>query len=784
MFQTYLKIAWRNLYKNKSFSFINIAGLGISIAACILIGLFVYNEISFDSHIADKEDIYRLNEYVHYDGTAPQVSAATGPPIASFLSASHKEIKNYTRVFPATPDIYTSATLEYQGKRFTPGKLVCTDTSFADMFAVTIIEGDRHDFLKTQNSIVLTQSLAEFFFGKTAALSKMLAMHTTVNNRDTIIYVAVSNVIANLPETSHMQAEGLLPIPKDFEMGFLGTNYGVMLGPTYLRLQPGIKSNAFQEKLTNTIHAKNKFIDMQLQPLTQVHGKSISINYDFFNYNKIDGRYVRIFIMIALAMFVIACINFINLSIAIAGYRSKETAIKKIMGARPGQIILQVLTETFLSVFIAFVLAVLLTAFFLPSLNTVLQRRLDVNILYGPAIMGIYAIVLLVTTFLAGLYPAWLISSSAISEALKNKMAGSKSRTSLRNVLVTGQFTIAVIFIVGMIVFLRQLNFLQKKDIGYSYSQVIKFPLDMQTAGKLPVLQSELLKIKGVTDITRGYMEMGGNGALFGINYIAPGGENKQVSVNMEDAATNYVHFFGMKIIKGRDFNRENASNEYLINEILARQIGYSNPVGKQINIAGGYPPGVIIGVVKDFNYKSLHAPIEPLLISAIDYIPYWKTQLYIKVSTADLPQTLKQVDLLLKSISGNAAISFQFLDDHFKEVYHTERQAATMVGIIGGLAIIIACFGLLGLTTFIIMRRTKEIGIRKIVGASVQNIAVMLSGEFLKLIFIAILIAFPIAWVVMNKWLQSFAYRINIGTEVFLIATGIIVFITILTIS
>lgn len=780
MFKNYFKTAWRNLIRNKSYTIINIAGLGAGIAACILIGLFVYNEISFDNNVPNKAHIYRLNEYVHYNGATPQLSAAIGPPIASFLKNNHPEIENYTRVFPATPDFYSSITLEYNGKKIKTSQMACTDTSFANMFNVTIIEGDKSDFILDKNSIVLTQSLASKIFGKASALHKMLALHT---DDSTTFYAAVSNVIADLSKTSHLQVEGLLPIPHDFEEGFLGTNYGVLLGPSYLQLKPGININAFQAKLTNTIHAKNKFIDMRLQPLEQVHFKSTDINYDFFNYKKIDGKYIKIFIVIALSIFIIACINFINLTIAIAGYRGKEIAVKKIVGARRAQIIFQVLAETFLSVFIALSLSILLAAVFLPFLNNILNRELKVSSLYQPNLIGIYAIILLATTVLAGAYPAWLISSSKINLILKSKILFGHSRTTLRNVLVTGQFAIAVIFIVSLIVFVKQLSFLQSKDLGYAYDQVIKVPLDMQSAAKLPVMRSELLKIKGVNDITYGYMEMGGNGLLFGINYIAPNGESKQVSVNIENAATNYVHFFGMKIISGRDFNKDNPSNQYLINETLAKQIGYRDPVGKQINLAS-FPSGVITGVVKDFNYISLHSKVEPLLISSVSDIPSWQKQLYIKVSAAGISNTLKEVEHTLKTVSGDNNIAFQFLDEHFKEVYQSERQAGTMIAIIGGLAISIACLGLFSLAAFVIVRRTKEIGIRKVLGASVQNIVTTLSKDFIRLVIFAFIIASPIAWYAMNQWLQDFAYRIEISWWMFVLAGLMAIFIALITVS
>jgi putative ABC transport system permease protein len=778
MLKNYFTIAWRNLLRNKSYSIINIAGLGIGIAACILIGLFVYNEISFDNNIPDKTNVYRLNEYVHYEGTAPQLSAAIGPPIASFLKENHSEIEQYTRVFPATPFIYPAITLEYNGKKITANNLACVDSSFANMFGIKTIEGNKNNFILNKNSIVLTQSTANKIFGNESALNKTIAMHTN----DTTINVAVSNVIADLPKTSHLQIEGLLPMPSHFGYN-LETNYGVLMGPTYLRLKPGINIKDLEAKLTKTIHAKNTGFDMRLQPIEQVHAQSTDINYDFFNYNKIDGKYITIFIAIALAIFIIACINFINLTVAIAGYRGKEIAVRKIIGAKRFHIILQVLSEAFLSVFIAIIFSILLAAAFLPFLNNILNRELDTNILYQSNLVSVYIIILLVTTFLAGAYPAWLISSSKANEVLKSKILFSGSRTTLRNITVTGQFTIAVIFIVSPVVFLKQLQFLQNKDLGYSYNQVIKISMDAPTAGKLPLLRSELIKIKGVEDISNGYIDLGGDGMLYGIDYVAPDGGKKHISVNFENAASNYVHFFGMKIIAGNDFTKDNTANKYLINETLAKQIGYKYPVGKEINLGGG-SPGIIVGVVKDFNYSSLHSRIEPLIISSIDGFPVWENKLYVKISTAEISQTLQQVEAKLKSISGDNNIGFQFLDEHFKEVYNNERQAGIMVSIIGGLVILIACLGLFSLAAFIIVKRTKEIGIRKVLGASANNIAVMLSKNFLKLIIISILIAFPLAWWALNKWLQSFAYRIDLSWWMFAVAAFLVITVALITVG
>ncbi len=779
MIKNYFKTAWRSLVHNKSYTIINIAGLAVSITACILTGIFVYNEISFDKNLPDKDDIYRLNEYIHYDGTTPQLSAASGPPIAAFLKNNHSEIESYARVFPATPFIYPSVTFEYDGKKIKSTRVLCTDTTFAGMFNINIVEGNKSSFIQAQNSIVLSQSLASKLFGNTDALNKTLI----IVSGDTSYNAAVCNVIKDFPQNSHLQFEALLPIPRSFEQGFLGDNYGVLLGPTYLKLKPNIDAVALQEKLSSTLHSKNKFIDMRLQPLTELHSGSMDINYDYLNYKKIDGKYIRIFIIIALAIFIIACINFINLTVAVAAYRGKEIAVKKLTGASRAHIILQVLAETFLSILLAVMLSFLLSIIFLPFLNKIIDRQLTDTILYQPPVIGIYLGILVFTTLLAGLYPALLISSAKINRALKSKVLFGSSRTTLRNVLVTGQFTIAVIFIVSLLVFLNQLKFIQNKDLGYSYNQVIKVPLDVQSADKMQVLQSELTKIEGVTDVSHGFMEMGGKGSLFGIDYIAPDGQNKHVSVNFENAATNYVSFFGMKIIAGRDFNKSNAGNEYLINETLARQIGYDDPIGKPINLSS-FPRGSIVGVVKDFNYSSLHSKIEPLLISAIDNVPVWQSQLYIKVTTTGITNTLKKIEAVFKSITGDGSVTPAFLDEHFRQVYASERQAEAMIAIIGGLAILIACLGLLSLSAFIIIRRAKEIGIRKVLGASAANVVGTLSKEFIALVIIAFVLATPVAWWLMDKWLQSFAYRIDIRWWMFVLAGVITTGIAFLTVS
>jgi len=779
MLKIYFKTAYRNLLKNKAYAFVNILGLAVGITACVLIGLFVNNERSFDNFVPNADKVYRLNEYMHYDGTAPSTAAIVGPPVAPFLKANNNEIDSYTRVFPAVPLVYPSVTMEYQGKKIKADKLACTDTSFADMFNPVMIEGERNKFVRDQNTIVLTASLAHKLFGNSPALNKTIQLHTADT---TVTNFTVSNVIADMPKNSHLQIEAMVPFPKEFLNSFLGTNYNVLMGATYLRISNNKNIGLLEKRLTKTIHAKSKFIDFTLQPLNRIHTGSVNISYDELNYKKIDGKYLNIFIIIAIAVFLIACVNFVNLTTAIAGYRGKEVAIKKIVGARRFHVVFQVLIETFFSVLLSLVLALLLITVFLPLLNKLLDRELTSESIYHGAMLVVFAGILIGTTLLAGIYPAWFISRANTGEALKTKVLLGGSKSSLRNILVTGQFTIAVVFMISLMVILKQLKYMQQRDLGYSYSQVIKLPMDLQLAKKMPVLKAEIAKVKGVKDITNGFMEMGGNGSLFGIDFIAPNGEAQKITVNMENAGINYISFFDMKMIAGRAFSKDQ-QNEYIINQTLAKQIGYADPVGKPINITS-LPPGRIIGVVKDFNYSTLHKTIEPLIIGSMDYIPYWQTNLYVKVSGTDVSQTLKNIQEVFNGISGDNKFDYQFIDDHFKEVYHSERQAGSMIAIIGGLAMLISCLGLLSLAAFVVLRRKKEIGIRKVLGASVANITALLSKEFLILVFIAFVIASPVAYYFMDKWLQGFAYRIKIQWWVIAGAGGAAIVIAFITIS
>ena len=442
---------------------------------------------------------------------------------------------------------------------------------------------------------------------------------------------------------------------------------------------------------------------------------------------------------------------------------------------------LQLLTESLLSVLIALAMAVVLAHLSLPFLNTLFDRNIPTEQLYQWPVLASYGIILLTTTLLAGTYPAMMIAFTRVNISIKSKVMFGGSRSSVRNILATGQFAIAAIFIVCLVVFIQQVRFLQNKDLGYTYHQVIKIPIETKDATKIDLLKSGLLQVKGVTDVSHGYMRLGNSGELFGMDYVDTTGKRQQISANFENASRNYISFFDIKIIKGRDF-KPDGGNEYLINETLAKQIGYNDPVGKPINLTS-WPQGVVVGVVKDYNYSSLHMKIEPLIIGSIDVVPHWNKHLYVKLSTAGIQNTVGEVEQTLKKLTGNDAVTWQFMDEHFKEIYKSEKQAGIMIGVIGGLSIGIACLGLLGLAAFIMARRTKEIGIRKVLGASVSGVVGILSREFIRMVVIAFVIGAPLAWYLANSWLQEFAYRIDISWWMFALAGGVTILIAFLTV-
>jgi putative ABC transport system permease protein len=666
---------------------------------------------------------------------------------------------------PVSPYVYTTAKMVYNNNNFKIDHFVCADSSFPNIFTVQWVAGGSAGFLQQPNTIVLNESTAKRIFGTAAdGINKAIQ----VNAGDTSFDVTVSGVIKDFPYTSHLQVDAFIAYPRPFQEG-LGSNWGALLGPAYLTLKQGVDAGKLADDFTKIVHAKNQYVDIQLQAMGDVHLGSSGIIYDDFNFKKSEKKYPAIFSLVALFVLLIAGMNFINLSMSVAGFRGKEIAVKKIAGASRRILFIQVLTEAFLLVAIATVMGLVIEVLVLPYMNTLLDRKLSVsNMLTSSNYMWLLAGILMVIPLVAGFFPSYAISRININKALKSKILFG-NRATLRGMLVTAQFAIAIVLVAGIIVIARQLDFINKADLGYKYDQVISIPMGFAEAGKYDALESELKKLNNIKDVSFSRESLGTDAGLYGVKYTDAEGKGQFISMNTANVGDSYIPLFNMKIVAGRNFSAQLHDKEYIVNESFARQVGWKNPVGQSIELSS-WQPGTIVGVVKDFNFNSLHHKIEPLLISCINS-PYFMQNLYVKVAPGNVAGTISAIKNTWQLVTGNAGMEYNFLDEHFKQVYKYDRQGAAIITILGIVAIFIACLGLFGLTTHAIQKRVKEISMRKVLGASISSIVTLLSKEFLKFIAIAAVIAFPVAWIMLDKWLENFAYRVTITWWVFAIA-------------
>lgn len=418
----------------------------------------------------------------------------------------------------------------------------------------------------------------------------------------------------------------------------------------------------------------------------------------------------------------------------------------------------------------------------LPYMNNLLDRNLSVNdMLRSSSYIGLLAGILVLIPLVAGFFPSYAISRVNINKALKSKMLFG-NRATLRGILVTVQFAIAIVLVAGIIVISKQLDFINKTDLGYTYDQVVSIPMGFADAGKYDALETELKKLNHVKEVSFSREALGTDAGLYGVKYKDGEGKEQFISMNTANMGASYIPMFNMKMLAGRNFSAQAHDKEYIINESFAKQVGWKNPIGQRIELTS-WTPGTIVGVVKDFNFNSLHHKIEPLVISSINS-PYFMNNLYIKVTPGNVTATIGQIKAAWQRVTGNNGMEYNFLDEHFKQVYKADRQGGVIITILGIVAIFIACLGLFGLTTHAIQKRVKEISMRKVLGASISSIIALLSKDFLKFIAVAAVIAFPVAWIIMNKWLENFAYRITISWWVLAVAGVASLLIALATIS
>jgi putative ABC transport system permease protein len=780
MVKNYFKIAWRNLWKNKVSSVINIVGLAVGMAACIVILLFVSYEKSFDSFHAD--NIYRLNEVQKFPGmAASQKVALSMYPMAPALKSEFPEVQTFTRV--KWDNKYQMTNGE---KRVFLPQVLAVDSTFFKIFNFKVLRGDAQSAVEKPNSIVITQETAEKLFGKEDPIGKVINHF----GGDTVQFT-VTGIMANAPKNSQIQFDALYSLSGIHKKWMDG--WGGNWLNTYLKFTPGTNTAAFEKKmpgfLKKHMNGENwKYYELFFLPLKDLHAGATDIGLDYLNFQKFDKKSTNLFAIIALIVLVIACVNFMNLSTARSAERAKEVGVRKSIGANRMQLALQFLSETILLSLLALVLAVVLVELTLPYINNLSLRDITLPIFSNPQFIAVILLSTIGVGLISGIYPAVFLSSFQPVKVLKGSVDTGKNKGTLRNVLVVGQFTSAVFLMIATVFVVKQLDFMQKKDPGFNRDQVVTIPLDRISGRNYDLFKQLLLNNTLVAGVTAAQDQLGSHLDQSGVAFKYGDNPVRELGSTRLIVDPDYLKLYNIKLAEGKDFSNEKSANgrEYIINEALAKELLKDYPKATQASLIGkqfGFDSlGVITGIAKDFNFNSLHYKVETMFMS--NQKDWGYSNVSVKIKAGKSTEAISFIKDTWKKLNPDYPFEYQFLDEHFQEVYRADTQVSKIVGILAGLAIIISCLGLFGLASFSAEKRVKEIGVRKVLGASVQNIVLLLSGHFIKLVLISNIIAWPLAWYLINNWLKDFAYRININWGTFAFVALLSVFIALLTIS
>ncbi|QEM10163.1 ABC transporter permease [Mucilaginibacter rubeus] len=764
MIKNYFKTAWRNIWKSKVFSAINIFGLAVGMAACIVITLFVYYEKSFDN--LHTKNIYRLNEVQKFEGMgASQKVALSMFPMGQTLKADFPEVKNFTRIrwqqkFP----------LNYGLKRVYMPQVFFVDSVFLKMFDFKLLRGDRETALLKPRSVLLTEDAAKRMFGDQDPMGKTITNY----GQDTITY-SVTGILANVPKNSQLQFDCLFSFSSIYKP-WMFTNWGGNWLNTYLELAPGTNIAALEKKFPAYLEkyrgkGGSKSYELFLLSLKDVHANSADIGLDYINYQKFDKHITNLFTVIGIIVLVIACINFINLSTARSSERAKEVGVRKSIGAGRVQLAMQFLGETVLLSLIALIFACILVSLAIPFVNSLSQRDISLPLHDNKMLIGVVFISTILVGVISGIYPALFLSSFQPVKVLKGAFASvGGNKVPLRNILVVGQFTSAVILMIATVLVIKQLKFMQQKDPGFNRDQIVNVPLGLIPQNKYDLFKQELLSNSMIQGVTASQDILGSHLDQTGISFKLGDSPLRQLTSTLLVVDNNYLDLYKIKLSMGKNFSTDTSAvwKQYIINEALAKELLKDHKGKNMESLLGqrfGFDSlGVITGIAKDFNFNSLHYKIETLfLVNGKGF-----NQMSVKINGGRAKDAVAFIQSTWQKEFPGVPFEYQFLDDHFKEVYSVDNQVSTVVSILAGLIIIISCLGLFGLASYSAEKRVKEIGVRKVLGASVQNTVMLLSGHFVKLVLIANVIAWPIAFYAMSRWLQDFAYRIDISWWVF----------------
>lgn len=774
MLKNYFKIAFRNLWRHRVFSFINIMGLTVGMTACLLIFLYVRFELSYDTFHPKADRIYRIVADIK---TPTETIPSQGPAwaVPGHMKFDFSEVEAFTRV------ARENLLLRKADIKFNEPNAAWADSAFFRIFSFRLLKGDARTALKEPFSVVLSEALAKKYFGKADPMGQ------TILITGEAAPATVTGVMQNMPENTQVKADVLV------SMSTITTKYAKGIDDqwsnyspwAYILLKPGTDAKAFEKKLPAFLEKWSGKEMKELQMFVTLKLEQLKAVYLYSNRGDSLGniRNVYIFSIIALFILIIACINFINLTTARASERAKEVGIRKVAGAVRPQLARQFIGESIVICFIAYVLTLGLSALLLPSFNQLAGKTISAGIFDNGGLVLLLLGIGIIIGLLAGIYPAFVLSSFKPIEVLKGRFATGSKGSILRKGLVITQFAISTALIIGTIIVYTQMNYMRNRNLGFNKDQVLI--VETNSDKNREVLQQAVSRLPNIkaTSLSASVPGSGHPGAYSEVENVK--GDLQITNLDLYFVDFDYIPLYNIQMAAGRPFNREykTDSNEAMIlNEAAVRMLGYHSPdqaIGKRFKQWGR--EGRIIGVIKDFHYKSLQTPIKPLSIRM-----QWPDfgLLSVKVNPANVQQTVAAIEKEFKTLIPNRPFSYYFLDEFFDRQYRNEERFGRLFLNFAVLAIFISCLGLLGLASYSTMQRTREIGIRKVMGASVSNIINLLSKEFLKLVIISFFIAAPVAWFFMHKWLADFAYRTDIGWWVFAMAGLLAILIAVITIS
>jgi len=770
MIKNYFKTAWRNLLQNKTFSLINIFGLALGMTCSLVIMLWLNDEMQKDKFHQNGKRLYRVMENQAYSGNVSTFDATPG-------ILADNIVKDFPDIQMASQMLWEEEPLFSVGNTYDKEKGRYVERDFLRMFSFKLAKGDPATALARPDAVVISKNLADKYFKGQDPIGKMIR----IDNTDNLI---VTGVLDEIPKSSSLTFDFLISFGQWRKKNDWAKEWDNNGPRCYVMLAPNASIDKVNAKIKNYIKTKKKESNVEL--FLQNYGDSYLYS-DWENGKQTGGRieYVKIFSIVAIIILIIACINFMNLATARSLRRAREIGVRKVVGAGKRQLIGQFIGESLFVSFLAICFSLLIVMLLLPSFNTLTEKHLSLD-LTDPSFLIVLLGLTLVTGIVSGSYPALFMSSLKPIIVLKGLLKFKPGATYFRKALVVFQFALSIILILGMIVIYRQIDYIHNKNLGFAKEDLLYMPLEGELQKTYPTFKEQLLRqpgIKYVTSAQSSPLEVGSSTA--GVRW--PGKDTTKLILFSNNPVTyDYIKAMGIQMVAGRDFSNEFGLDtmNYLVNEAAAKKIGYKDPVGKELTMWGD--KGMIVGVMKDYHHNSLHVPIEPLILRLHKMSwggTYWGNVI-VRTEKGKTKQAIASMEKLFKQFNPGFPFKYYFTDDEIANRYKAEYTVSRLSRYFAFLAIFISCLGLFGLVTFTAEQKTKEIGIRKVLGASVTGIVGMLSKDFLTLVVIAAVIAFPIAWWAMHRWLNDFAYRVNIGWWVFVVAGVVALLIALLTIS